>query len=95
MPPIAPPPSVDSCCQLPRDKARAALWALDIWDLRSFVGQSARERAWNAAVRVAPCLAWLWRYNWKQQLVADVAAGVAVACLIVPQARINVPFANG
>ena len=39
------------------------------------------------ATRVLPCLVWMSRYDVKRQLPADLAAGVAVAFLIVPQAR--------
>jgi hypothetical protein len=52
---------------------------------RSFKGQSRRDAAWNVAVRLAPCLNWLARYNVKRQLLPDIAAGIAVSFLIVPQ----------
>ena len=52
---------------------------------RSFRGQTARQAAWNVAVRVAPCLNWLSQYDFKRQLLPDIAAGVAVSFLIVPQ----------
>jgi hypothetical protein len=58
---------------------------LDLWHLRSFGGQSARQAAWNAATRLAPCLRWMRRYNVRQQLLPDIAAGIAVTFLIVPQ----------
>ena len=51
----------------------------------SFKGQTAREAAWNVAVRVAPFLNWAHTYDVKRQLLPDIAAGVAVTCLIIPQ----------
>jgi hypothetical protein len=51
----------------------------------SFKGQTTREAAWNVAVRVAPFLNWAHTYDVKRQLLPDVAAGVAVTCLIIPQ----------
>ena len=58
----------------------AQLWAryaekLDIWNLASFRGQSPRDKAWNVAVRVLPFLDWLPRYDVKNQLARDIAAG--------------------
>ena len=52
---------------------------------RSFKGQSRRDAAWNVAVRFAPCLNWLASYDVKRQLLPDIAAGVAVSFLIIPQ----------
>jgi hypothetical protein len=52
---------------------------------RSFKGQTRREASWNAATRVLPCLLWLQNYNVKEQLFRDIAAGVAVTFLIIPQ----------
>ena len=82
-----------------RDAAvqKQKLWELvqmlDIWNLRSFQGQSRRERAWNAATRVLPALTWLAKYNVRKQLLNDIAAGIAVSFLIVPQARRAGPLA--
>ena len=59
--------------------------AADALRRRSFKGQSAREAAWNAATRLLPCVTWLQRYKWRTRLAKDVAAGIAVAFLIVPQ----------
>ena len=76
-----------------RDAAvqKQKLWELvqmmDIWNLRSFRGQNRRERAWNAATRMLPALNWLVKYNVRKQLLNDIAAGIAVSFLIVPQAR--------
>jgi len=52
---------------------------------RSFKGQAPREAAWNAATRLLPCLRWLVKYDVKTQLLPDMAAGLAVTFLIVPQ----------
>ena len=74
-----------------RDAAvqKQKLWELlqmmDIWNLRSFRGQKPRERAWNAATRMLPALTWLVKYNVRKQLFNDIAAGIAVSFLIVPQ----------
>jgi len=62
--------------------SRLDLW--DLWDLGSFRGQTSRAKAWNVATRILPCLTWLARYQPKQ-LPSDIAAGVAVALLIIPQ----------
>ena len=76
-----------------RDAAvqKQKLWELvqmlDIWNLRSFRAQNWRERAWNAATRMLPALNWLVKYNVRKQLLNDIAAGIAVSFLIVPQAR--------
>ena len=70
-----------------RQKLLEMLQMLDIWDLRSFRGQGRKERAWNAATRVLPCLTWMVKYNPRKQLWKDIAAGIAVSFLIVPQAR--------
>ena len=74
-----------------RDAAvqKQKLWELvqmlDIWNLRSFRAQNRRERAWNAATRMLPALTWLVKYNVRKQLLNDIAAGIAVSFLIVPQ----------
>jgi hypothetical protein len=70
-----------------RQKLVEMLQWLDIWDLRSFKTQSLKQRAWNAATRLLPCLTWLIKYNPRKQLAKDIAAGIAVSFLIVPQAR--------
>ena len=70
-----------------RQKLLELAQMLDIWNLRSFRGQGRRERAWNAATRVLPCLTWMVKYNPRKQLAKDIAAGIAVSFLIVPQAR--------
>ena len=36
-------------------------------------------------MRLLPCLTWLKRYQWRTRLAKDVAAGIAVTFLIVPQ----------
>jgi MFS superfamily sulfate permease-like transporter len=51
----------------------------------SFKGQTPREAAWNVATRVLPCLIWMQHYDVKKQLLRDIAAGVAVTFLIIPQ----------
>ena len=51
----------------------------------TFKNASPREQAWDAATRVLPCISWMRRYNVKEQLFKDVAAGIAVTCLIIPQ----------
>ena len=51
----------------------------------SFKGQTPREAAWNVATRVLPCLIWMQNYDVKKQLLRDIAAGVAVTFLIIPQ----------
>jgi len=51
----------------------------------SFKGQTPREAAWNAATRVLPCLIWMQHYDVKKQLLPDLAAGIAVTFLIIPQ----------
>ena len=53
---------------------------------RDFFKLSPKERAWDLASRFLPATRWLRTYDVKKQLLKDVAAGVAVACLIVPQA---------
>ena len=53
---------------------------------RDFFKLSPKERAWDLASRLLPATRWLRTYDVKKQLLKDVAAGVAVACLIVPQA---------
>jgi MFS superfamily sulfate permease-like transporter len=37
------------------------------------------------ATRVLPCLVWMQNYDVKKQLLRDIAAGVAVTFLIIPQ----------
>ena len=51
----------------------------------SFKGQTPREAAWNVATRVLPCLLWMQHYDVKKQLLRDIAAGIAVTFLIIPQ----------
>jgi hypothetical protein len=51
----------------------------------SFKGQNWRDAAWNIASRLLSCVTWLKRYEWRTRLAKDVAAGVAVTFLIVPQ----------
>jgi len=70
-----------------RQKLLELLQMLDIWNLRGFSGQNRRERAWNFATRVLPCLTWMVKYNPRKQLWNDMAAGLAVSFLIIPQAR--------
>lgn len=70
-----------------RQKLLELLQMLDIWNLRGFSGQNRRERAWNFATRVLPCLTWMVKYNPRKQLWNDMAAGLAVSFLIVPQVR--------
>jgi hypothetical protein len=70
-----------------KQKLLEFLQMLDIWDLRSFKSQGRKQRAWNAATRLLPCLTWIVKYNPRKQLAKDLAAGVAVSFLIVPQAR--------
>ena len=74
-----------------REVQVAKIWALlqqlDLWDLRSFGKQTRRQRCWNAATRLLPCLHWLAKYKPRKQLGPDIAAGIAVSFLIVPQAR--------
>ena len=72
-----------------RQKLLELAQVLDIWNLRSFRGQGARQRAWNAATRLLPCLTWMVKYNPRKQLAKDIAAGIAVSFLIVPQVRSN------
>ena len=76
---------VRPCASFPRARLLAALRVLDIWNLRSFCGQSRRDAAWNAATRLLPCLHWLAQYKPRKQLGPDIAAGIAVTFLIVPQ----------
>jgi len=52
---------------------------------RSFKGQNVREKAWNVATRLCPALVWLEKYEIRRQLPLDIAAGVAVTFLIIPQ----------
>jgi hypothetical protein len=72
---------------LPAACAHARLWpaCTHLLPRSSFKGQSWQEAAWNVATRALPCLTWLSRYDAKKRLYQDVAAGVAVAFLIVPQ----------
>jgi hypothetical protein len=72
---------------LPTQKLAELARMFDLWDLRSFRRQNRRERAWNAATRLLPALTWMVKYDYKKQLYPDIAAGVAVSFLIVPQAR--------
>jgi hypothetical protein len=72
---------------LPKQKLAELARMFDLWDLRSFRRQNRRERAWNAATRLLPALTWMVKYDYKKQLYPDLAAGVAVSFLIVPQAR--------
>ena len=62
----------------------SALW-LTVSRRSSFKGQSRREAAWNITTRLLPCVTWLKRYEWRTRLAKDVAAGIAVTFLIVPQ----------
>jgi hypothetical protein len=32
-----------------------------------------------------PCVAWMRRYRWKEDLQADLAAGITVGVILVPQ----------
>ena len=75
-----------------KQKLLELLQMLDIWNLRSFRGQKPRERAWNAATRMLPALTWLVKYDVHKQLLNDIAAGIAVSFLIVPQARRSAPL---
>jgi sulfate transporter 4 len=54
---------------------------------------AAMERArgmgpWEWAEAALPCLAWMRRYRWKDDLQADLTAGITVGVMLVPQ----VPF---
>lgn len=40
---------------------------------------------WEWAEAALPCLAWMRRYRWKEDLQADLAAGVTVGVMLVPQ----------
>ncbi|XP_051186420.1 sulfate transporter 4.1, chloroplastic [Lolium perenne] len=52
---------------------------------------AAMERArgmgpWEWAETALPCLAWMRRYRWKEDLQADLTAGITVGVMLVPQA---------
>jgi sulfate transporter 4 len=52
----------------------------------------AMERArgmgpWEWAETALPCLAWMRSYRWKEDLQADLAAGITVGVMLVPQVR--------
>jgi len=32
-----------------------------------------------------PCVAWMQKYRWKEDLQADLAAGITVGVMLVPQ----------
>ena len=72
---------------LQKQKLLEFLRMLDIWDLASFRSMQRKQQAWNAATRLLPCLTWMVKYNPRKQLAKDIAAGIAVSFLIVPQAR--------
>jgi sulfate transporter 4 len=53
---------------------------------------AAMERArgmgpWEWAETALPCLAWMRSYRWKEDLQADLAAGITVGVMLVPQVR--------
>lgn len=44
-----------------------------------------------------PCVAWTRKYRWKEDLQADLAAGITVGVMLVPQVQYTHllrPFAN-
>ncbi|KAK3132520.1 hypothetical protein QOZ80_6AG0523520 [Eleusine coracana subsp. coracana] len=62
-------------------------------------GSTSSPSWWRAAVRKArdmgplewaeatlPCVSWMRRYRWKEDLQADLAAGITVGVMLVPQA---------
>jgi sulfate transporter 4 len=52
---------------------------------RAAVGRARVMGPLEWAEAVLPCWAWMRKYRWKEDLQADLAAGVTVGVMLVPQ----------
>lgn len=52
---------------------------------RAVVGRARGMGPLEWAEAALPCVAWMRKYRWKEDLQADLAAGVTVGVMLVPQ----------
>jgi len=64
---------------------------------RAAVGRARAMGPLEWAEAALPCVAWTRKYRWKEDLQADLAAGITVGVMLVPQVQYThllLPYAN-